>query len=156
LAKGNEIIVSSEPRGVFKECIVSGTPKPGTVMQLQAGTVPIAGRFTYEVYNPAADGDPRLIAVLLADSLQGKGPTDAYVSGTRGFLYVPLPGEELNMLVADIAGTGDIHTIGDRLMAQHGTGKLVVQSTSANNATFQCLETVAALTADALLWCMRV
>ena len=155
MSKGNNILLACEPKGRFIEGIISGTPKPGTVMQLQATTAPIGGRFTYEVYNPSADNDPREIIVLLEDNLQGFSMTSAYVTGTQGRLYVPLPGEELNMLVADVAGTGDTHTIGDRMGVVHGTGKLAVQSTSANPASFQLLETVAAPVADTLLFCMR-
>ena len=48
MAKGNEIIVSSEPRGRFEECIVSGTPKPGTVIDIKPTVAAVSGRFTYE------------------------------------------------------------------------------------------------------------
>jgi hypothetical protein len=155
MAHGKGIVVASNPRGIFLEGIISGTPKPGTMMQVQAGTDPVAGRFTYEVYNPSADGDPRPVIVLLPDANQGGLETAAYVSGTRGFLYVPFTGEEINMLVKDLVGTGDTHAIGDRLKGEHGSGKLIAEATSANNAPFTLLEKSAALTADTLLMCMR-
>lgn len=155
MAKGNEIIVSMEPRGVFHEGYVSGTPKPGTVMQIQAGTaMDGTGRFTWEVYNAAADGDQRLIAVLLHDKLQGKLATDAYATGDRCRLYCPLPGEELNMLVADVSGTGDDHTVGEILMVDDGTGKLVATTGTPESEPFICLEATTDPTADALLWCI--
>mgnify|MGYP001309136796 CR=1 FL=1 len=114
----NTIIVSQEPRGRFREAIIDGTPKPGTVMQLKSAVDQVNGKFTYEVYNRDADGDrPKgAIWVLLENKLQGKGITDAYVSGTLGQLYCPLPGDELLMLVGDVSGTGDDHAIGDIML----------------------------------------
>jgi hypothetical protein len=158
MAKGNEIIVSAEPCGRFLEGIVYGTPKPGTVMQLKAATEPVGGRFTWEVANYDADGDQRLVAVLLPDQLQGKTATDAYVSGERCFLYCPLPGDELNMLVTDInTGTSDTFAIGDLLMVDDGTGKLVDTTGTPESESFLCLETYADPTStqtDFLLHCM--
>ena len=155
MAKGNEIIVSAEPGGRFLEGIVSGTPKPGTVMQLKAATEPVNGRHTWEVFNGAADAERTLIAVLLPDSLQGDIATAAYVDGERCFLYVPIAGEELNMLVANIAGTSDTFAIGDRLIVDDGTGKLIATTGSPESEPFIVLETKAtALTADALVHCM--
>lgn len=154
MAKGKEIIVSAEPKGVFKEGTISGTPKPGTCMQLQAGTAAIGGRFTWEVFSAGADGDQRLVAILLADNMQGQLATSAYVSGTRGFLYIPVAGEEFNMLVADVAGTGDDHTIGELMMIDTGTGKLVTTTGSPEMESFILLEATTDPTADALLWAM--
>jgi hypothetical protein len=155
MSKGNTIIVSTEPRGRKFEGIVSGTPAPGTLMEPVPATEPIGGRFTFRFYQPSADGDPRPVIVLLDDSLQGFLMTTAYVTGTEAFLYCPIVGELLNMLVRDIAGTGDSHAIGDRFQGGHADGKLVVQSTSANASIFTCMETAAAPVADVILLCMR-
>jgi hypothetical protein len=153
MAKGNEIIVTAEPRGTFKEGIVSGTPKPGTVMQIKASTAADDnGRHTWEVYNAAADGNQRLIAVLLPDQLQGKTATDAYVTGTRCFLYCPIMGEELNMLYSNIAGTADSFAVGDIMIVDDGTGKLVATTGTPESEPFVCLEAQSALTADTLVW----
>ncbi len=148
MAKGNDILLNDiEPKGVYKEGIISGTPKPGTVMQVKAATEPINGRPTWEVYNADSDGDRRMIAVLLPDRLQGKLASEAYVSGEHGFLYVPQAGEELNMLVAAAGtGTGDSIAIGDMLMVDDGTGILLAES-SPQAEPFQCLETIADLVA---------
>ena len=151
MAYGSMIIVSSEPRGRFTEGIISGTPKPGTCMEIVPATEPVGGRFTYRVFS-GASGAAQPVIVLLPDLLQGKLATDAYVTGTRGFLYAPANGEELNMLVADIAGTADNHAIGDVLMIQTATGKLIIDSSGARKP-FICLETATAPTADALLLC---
>lgn len=154
MALGAAIVLEQAPRGKRIEGVISGTPKPGTCMQIQAGTAPIAGKFTWEAYSASADGDQRLVAVLLADELQGKLATDAYVSGTRGFLYIPVSGEELNMLVADVAGTADDHTIGELLMIDSGTGKLVTTTGSPEMESFICLEVATDPAADALMRCM--
>lgn len=153
MPQGNEIIVTSPPRGVHLEGIIDGTPKPGTVMQIKAAVEPVGGRHTWEDYDVDADGDQRLIAVLLPDQLQGKIAADAYVSGDRGFLYVPLPGEDLNMLVLNIAGTGDLFAIGDILMINDGDGKLIATTGSPESEPFIVMQTVAAITADTLIWC---
>lgn len=152
--RGSLIMAESFPKGCFLEGIISGTPKPGTAMQIKAATELVAGEFTWEVYNPSADGDPRLMAILLEDDLQGGIYSTAYVSGTRGKLYVPLPGELINILLKDVSGTGDTHAIGDRVMAEHGSGKFIVQSTSSGNGPFTLLETLAAFTADG--WCLAM
>lgn len=148
------IILSNQPRGVFLEGIVDGTPKPGTVMSVVAATEPENGAYTWEPWNGAADGERSLIAVLLEDSLQGKTENDAYVSGDRCFLYVPVAGELLNMLVANISGTSDAFAITDKLIVDDGTGKLIATTGSPEIEPFMVMETKAALTADTLVKCM--
>lgn len=158
MALGNEIVVTAEPRGQFLEGIVSGTPKPGTVMQVVAATEPQSGRFTWQVYNAAADGNQRLIAVLLPDVLQGKIATTAYTTGQRCFLYCPLPGELLNMLYTDTdTGTSDAFAIGDIMIVDDGTGKLIDTTGTPESEPFLCMETWAdptAAAADVLLLSM--
>jgi hypothetical protein len=156
MAIGSGIIVSAEPRGIYLEGIIGDTSKPGTMMQLQATVMTQGvGEFTWVCYAPGTSGDPRLVAILLADELQGGDVATAYVSGKKCFLYCPLAGEILNILLKDIAGTGDTHTIGDRVYAETGSGKFLVQSTSANISQFTLLETLAAPTADTLCAAMR-
>lgn len=163
MAMGNEIVLTPS-RGVRVEGIVSGTPKPGTVMQIQAGTSPVTGRFTWEAYNRAADAyrPQGPIAILDMDAEQGKLATDAYVSGTRGFLFIPWPGCELNCLLKDITGTGtgDEATVGINLTVDDGTGKLIKTAGSTEApATLQvepfiALEAEADVAADALIHVM--
>lgn len=150
--KGNEILLSENPRGRRTEGIVSGTPKPGTFMTLVAATEPDGtGRYTWEPYNRAADGNRALVAILLEDHLQGKGPDDAYVNGDRCFLYFPLPGDELNARVADAAGTADDVAIGDLFIIDDGTGKLNATTGTPEAEVFQALETITDPAADYLL-----
>lgn len=153
---GNEIVVNANPKGTFIEGIISGTPKPGVVMQIKAATEPVGGRLTWEVYDrsgTAKDGLNTLIACLRADDLRGKTVSDAYVSGERCFLYCPIPGEEMNMIIADISGTADDYAIGDLLQVIDGSGKLedAVTGTAFNYAQpFVLCETITDPAADYL------
>ena len=155
--KGTRILITAEPRGVFEEVIVVGTPKPGVMMEIVPATEPVGNVFSYAPYGTQAassdkfvtgDGNRKCVAVLFEDDAQGKTYNDAYVTGTRGKVYFPVPGEQLNMLIQNQSGTGDAFAIGDELMADDGTGKMLAVS-SPEAAPFTCLETLAALTADA-------
>ena len=152
---GTRIIASAEPKGMYLEGIVSGALLPGIMVQMKVSAGLTGGEPTWEAYNPNATGDPRLVAILLEDQLQGGLITTAYTTGTKCFVYCPLPGEQINICVKDVAGTGDIHTFGDRVVGEAGSGKFLVQSTSANAAQFQLMETIAAPTADVWLLAMR-
>lgn len=139
----NVIVVSAAPAGRFLEGHISGTPKPGTLMQIKAATEPINGRFTWEVFNGAADGERTLIAILREDELQGKDCETAYETGKRCFLYCPIPGDELLVRVAVAGtGTGDSLAIGDRLIAQDGTGLFVPTTGTPESEPFIVTETV--------------
>lgn len=150
MAKGTKIIVASNPRGLFEEGIISGTPKPGTLMEKKAATVYVSGRPTYQAVT-RADGAIGSVCVLLPDTMQGKLSTDAYVSGTRGFLYFPVAGEDLNLLVGDVAGTADDVAIGDKFGITQNTGKLKANSGFAS-APFEANEVITDPVADYLLW----
>lgn len=124
--KGNVIVCEgTNAKGKFEECTVDGTPKPGTCMMVKGSTNPAGGRFTYKAFD-RGDGFRAEVCVLREDELQGGLPTTAYVSGARGFLYWPLPGDELNMLLRDQPGTGtSLNTqIGDALEIDGATGML--------------------------------
>lgn len=155
MAKGNEIIVSANPRGVFQEGTINGALKPGTLVQIDVSEgLNAQGRPKWEAFNADADGDQRLIAVLLPDTLRGKLATDAYVDGEHCYVYIPVAGEELNMLVGDVAGTGDDHAFGELLMANDGDGKLVATTGSPESESFILLEAITDPTADTLAHCM--
>lgn len=158
MARGNSIIVSANPRGVFMEgYIASGiTPKPGTILQIQSATALVGGRHTFELYNADADGarpkGPHY--VLLENSLFGKDATTAYAAGEMCRLYTPLPGEELNLLLADVGGTGDDHTKGEILIVDDTTGKLIATTGTPEAEVAQLLESFTDPTADQLAWCI--
>lgn len=154
MAQGNGIIVSADPKGKFLEGIISGTDKPGTMMQIKAATAKQNGRFTWEAYNRSADGNRGIRAILLHDDKQGQLATDAYVTGKRCFLYVPISGEEMNILFGNQSGTGDDIAIGDYLIADDGTGKFYKSPGSVDDEPFIALEAVSDPTADQLLHAM--
>lgn len=154
MARGNNIIVTSDPKGRFEEGPILTAEKPGTICERLPSTALVGGRFTYRVYQPGTDGEQPKGAfwVLLADWMQGKSATDAYAAGDRGFFYSPEPGDELNLLLANIAGTADDHAIGEMLMVDTGTGKLIATTGSPETEVAQLQETVTDPTADQLVW----
>lgn len=155
MSLGNSIVISENPRGRFQEGYVNAALKPGTCVQIDVsegkGT---DGRFDWEAYNTSADGEQRLVAVLVEDDMQGYDMTTAYASGGRCKLYFPIPGDELNMLVANLAGTGDDHAFGDILMINDGDGKLIATTGSPESEPFQLLEAIVDPTADTLAHCI--
>lgn len=157
MAKGNEIIVSADPRGHFSEGTIAAgeTPKPGTILQRQTSVALKSGRWTYEIYNADADGGrPKgAIWLLLPNHLEGKLATDAYAAGERCFLYCPLPGDQLNLLVLNLAGTADDHAIGEMLIIDDTTGKMIATTGTPETEVAQLLETITDPTADTLAWC---
>lgn len=150
-ARGRNILISAHPQGKYLEGVVYGTPKPGVVMSIKTAFSE-GGWHQWEPWSYSS-GHRRLIAVLLEDRLQGKTIDDAYVTGTRCFLYVPQAGDELNMLIADVAGTGDTHAVLEQLMVQTVTGKLIAES-SPEAEPFTLLTALTALTGDVLAPCV--
>lgn len=158
MPRGNEIIVTSQPRGVFKGIKVDGTPKPGTIMTPKPGTA-IDGNGIIEM-EPAgvsagimsADGDRIPIAVLLRDDKQGKTSDDAYADGDMAEVYFPLPGEELNVLFGNLSGTGDDVVAGTTLLVvDDGTGKVQPTASTPESEPFLALESITDPTADQLV-----
>lgn len=158
----NRIIVSSNPRGKFLEGIVSGTPKPGTCMEMTSAAMGAGGRMTYQAVS-RADGTVGPIFVLLGDLMAGQlevgaalgtnlghTPGDAYVSGTRCFLYAPAAGEELNMIVESVSGTADDVAVGALFGVDQTSGKLKADNSFAAKP-FQAMEAITDPTADYLL-----
>lgn len=150
-ARGGKILISAAPRGRFIQGVISGTPKPGIVCSISS-VFTMGGWHTWVPFS-ATSGHRRLIAVLLEDELRGGALDEAYVSGSIVPLYIPLPGDELNMLLADVTGTGDTHAVLKMLMVQTATGKLITES-SPESEPFQLLEAQAALTGDVLAPCV--
>lgn len=160
MAQGNNIIVSSNQMGVkFEGTLTTALTVLSGIVVNMLSTAKANGRFFWEPFGEtgasgdngvAADGDRRLIAVLLPDVLQGKIPTSEIATGEHIFMYCPLPGEELNMIFQNISGTGaaqDI-AIGDQLSVDDGTGKLIVAS--GESEPFIALEAQTDVTADVL------
>lgn len=164
MSLGNKISISVQPLARKRWMLSSGiTPKPGTVLQFKAATSPVAGQFTAELYDRDFHGNrPKgPLLILLEDDLQGRVSTDAYVSGDQLPVVTPYAGEEYNMLVANLTGSGsgaqDVVAIGDLWVPEDGTGKLI--STASYGGTgipeiepFMSMEAVASLSADTHVW----
>ena len=92
---------------------MSGTPKPGTVLEIVPATGLVSGRWTFRAWSKA-DGAIGGHPILCNDDLQGFLITTAYVSGRFiPKVYWPVAGEEFNMLIRDPVGTA---TLGQTLM----------------------------------------
>lgn len=157
MARGSRIVVSPNPRGQYVEGIIGVgiTPKPGTILQLDISEALVGGRHTWELYNADADGGrPKgPFIVLCEDELQGKTVSDAYAAGERAKGYIPLPGDELNLLVANLAGTADDHTKGEMLIVDDTTGLMIATTGSPETEVAMLLENITDPTADTLSWC---
>lgn len=142
MAKGLSVLVSADCDGKRGEGIISGTPKPGTHVELVPTTAPVSGRFTYRAVT-RANGAKGQVTVLLEDSLQGKTRDDAYVTGTRCFLYWPRAGDEMNLLLREQVGTGTggETNIGDLLAIEKTTGELMAGGALASTP-YQLMERV--------------
>lgn len=155
MARGNKIVVNADARGAHEWGYLGGAYKPGTILQIDTSVALRNGKHTWVAYNQAADGDRPAgpFAVLDYDYLSGKGPTDAYASGDFAPLYIPLPGDELNLLFFNQSGTGDDVAIGDKLIVDDGTGKVFTTTGSPETEVAVALEAITDPTADQLLWC---
>lgn len=157
MALGSGIIISAgggAPRGLFDEGFLgadSGTLKAGIIMEMDDNIAAVGGRFAWQPYGTTAgasgqgvenDGDRKIIAILLPyDTTGGVRETDQ-TTGSRCKLYYPAMGEELNMLLKDVSGTGDDYHIGEEMMVEDGTGKLLSADNNAEAQPFQCLEVI--------------
>lgn len=156
--KGNQILVSAPIEGRMQEGILdtTGTPKPGTVVQKKAGTAPDGnGHFIWTEFNRDADGNrPAGALGVLLEKGEGYSYADAYADGDHCFVYLPLPGDQLNMLWS-AAGTGASDAIDelDLGIVDDGTGLLVATTGSPEIEPFAALEAVADVVATGtLVW----
>lgn len=170
MARGNCVIVTADPKGRFEEIFVSGTPKPGTCMELKWGTAAKGGRWTMEAAGTtaavgatqgmAADGNRVPIAILLAGTdphaatPPGGTLSDAYTDGQRGVVYYPANGEEMNILLQNQSGTADDFIPGSKLIVDDGTGLFLISAGSPESEPFVCLETVTDMLVDTHVFAM--
>ncbi len=157
MARGNCIIVTSDPKGQFEEGYVktSQTFYPGMVVLRDASVALKGGKHTYKIYDESGDGNNPTGAlwIVLEDGRIGKTTSDSFAAGERCFLYSPRAGEELNLLLLNIAGTADDHALGEKLMIDTGTSKFIITTGSPEQEVAQLLEVVTDPTTDTLAWC---
>lgn len=158
MARGNHIMVSSPYGGRRVEGIIASgqTPKPGNIVQIDPTVALVGGRHTWKLYDRDADGNRPAgpLIVLDGDWDQGKTATDAYTAGARAFGWIPAAGDEMNVMIGDVSGTGDDHTAGELLIVDDGTGELIATTGSPESEPFMLLETLTDPVADQLAWCV--
>lgn len=159
MSRRNRILISTEPKGRFCEGVgtTGETYYPGMVVQRDPTASMQNGRPVFKLYNRDADGNRPAGAhwIVLEDYLQGKTVSDSLsgINGDRLFLYAPLPGDELNLLYENVAGTADDVAAGDLLIVNDGTGKFIVTTGSPECEPAMALEAVTDPTADTLVYC---
>ncbi len=153
MAKGSKIIITADPKGHFEQVVISGSALyPGMLVETVAATERKNGHRTVQAVSRTA-GTKGSICVLVGDNPQGFISTTVFVTGTQALAYWPLNGDELNMLIKDVTGTGDATAIGDKY-GVNATGSLTKDTGSYASTPFEVQETIAAggITADTLVW----
>jgi hypothetical protein len=158
--RGNCILVNGTDTysGKFEQGFIAAgetSLKPGTIYQRDPAVALKSGRHTYKHYQPSAAGAlPKgPFYVLLEDSRNGRTVSDAYAAGDWGFFYAPLPGDALNLLVKNLAGTADDHALDEALMVDQLTGMLIVASGTPATIVAQLQEAIVDPVVDTLAWC---
>lgn len=154
MARGNRIVVNPDAKGPYEWGYVTTAEKPGTIVQLDTSVALKHGKHTWVVYNRGADGDHPAgpFAVIIEDLYQGRDATTAGAAGDFTKLYIPLPGDELNLLFLNQSGTADDVAAGDIMMVDDGTGKITPTTGTPETEVAVALEALVDPTADTLLW----
>jgi hypothetical protein len=155
MARGGRIVVNPDAKGQYVQGYIKTAEKPGTICQIDAATALRHGQHTWEVYNRDADGNrPRgPFAVLVEDLYNGRDADTAVAAGQFVKFYVPLPGDELNLLFLNVSGTADDVALNDILIVDDGTGKVTVTTGSPETEVAVALEALVDPTADTRIWC---
>jgi hypothetical protein len=155
MARGSKIVVNADAKGAYEWGYVTTAEKPGTILQIDPSTALKHGKHTWVVYNRDADGNrPKgPFAVLDFDPYQGRTADTAYAAGDFAKMYIPLPGDELNLLFGNVSGTADDIALGDLLIVVDGTGKVIETTGSPETEVAVALEAISDPVADQLLWC---
>lgn len=160
MARGSRTVITEPPGGITTEGYVKAGqtfyPGMGVIKDVSADL--IGGRHTYKIYDESADGDiPTGGVYIVTEELNakfGKAPTDSYAAGGKVSLYSPRMGEELNLLIKNISGTGDDHTKGEKLILDTGTGMFIATTGSPETEMAELLETITDPVADTVAWCV--
>jgi hypothetical protein len=156
MARSSLIIISGNPKGVFTTGILNDTSVPGTLCKVTAATAMVGGLFTYAAYT-GTDGMKAVIYILLNNNKYGQSSTAAGVAGEIREFYTPAPGEDVNILVGETAGTGNTYAIGDRLILE-GTspaGTVFLETGSPQDTPFICMEAFTQQASSRLTWCRK-
>lgn len=137
--------------------VASGqTFKPGMLVQ-RTTTAANQGYDEWTAYNADADGGrPKSeVCIVTEDLRQGKTVTDSFAAGEWFFGYCPLPGDKLQLLCKDVAGTGSASdfTKGEVLIPDDTFGTFILTAGSPETEMAVVDESQSDLTADTLVPC---
>jgi len=153
--KGSKVLITEEPRGRIKAGIVSGALLPGTIVQKTAVAADGNGLHTWGVYDRAADGErPAGAYAILLERGEGYTYATAYTTGDHCEVYIPLSGDEVNVLwSASGTGTGDSVAVGDLAIVEDGTGLLIDTTGTPESEPFASCEVVTdVVAAGTMVW----
>lgn len=155
MARGSRIVVNADAKGQYDWVHLATAEYPGTILQLDPSVALSAGKHTAVPYNRDADGDrPKgPLMVIVEDLYNGRAATAAVEAGALCKVYIPLPGDEINLLYMNVSGTADDVELGDIMTVDDGTGKVIVTTGSPEIEVAVALEAIVDPTADQLLWC---
>jgi hypothetical protein len=128
-------------------------------MQIKAGTaIDGNGNFTFTEFAPGADGEmPQGPYCVLLEKGEGYSYAQAYADGDLAQVYVPLPGDELNLLWS-AAGTGTGDTVDEmaKAIVDNGTGLLIATTGTPEDEPFAACEPLADVVATGTMChCIR-
>lgn len=152
--RGNRVVVNPDAKGAYEWGHVATAEKPGTIMQVDPSVAMKGGKHTWVPYSRDADGDrPKgPFAVIIEDLYQGRDNTTALTAGEIAKMYIPLPGDEINLLFFNQTGTADDVAVGDLLIVDSGTGKVYKTASTPETEVAVALEAIVDPTADRLIW----
>lgn len=154
MARGNEIIVTSNPRGVITEGFVKSgqTFYPGMAVVLDPSVALRSGNHTFKYAAPTAGQFLGPIGIVMnLQTLIGRTNDKSIAAGEKCQVYFPLLGEQVNILVKDDSGSStEDHALGQPMIPD-STGKFVDVGAGANGS-FTLLEAITNQTEDLLTW----
>jgi len=143
MAVERTIVLRGNAKGHHDEGISDGTPKPGMALELKTN-----GHYDQVAATQAESLKCGSLRIAKEDRLQGRNIDTAYASGDPIFMYKPLPGDHLLLLVK----TGVNVAVGDKLIEEGGgSGKFVEAAGTEAKYRAKALEAPGALAADTLV-----
>ena len=161
MSRHNVIVVSGDPKGHFIEgnmIEAAGAFRPGQIVSIKSDAELIDGRPQYELWNGAADGERSEIVIIRENDLLGMPVDGEYDAGSRFLGYIPVPGDEVQVLLSDFAGTGtaggaaDV-ALGTKLIVDDGTGKVIPTTGTPESEPFTAMEALDDVLEDTLILC---
>lgn len=154
------VSVGRSPSGIFREGIVKAgqTFRPGMAVLIDSTVAVQENVPGFRIYTADADGGrPKGALGIVTEVLQieqGKAITDTIAAGERVMVYFPEPGDWLNLLLSDAAGTGSASDFGsnDMLIPVSGTGEWVLSTGTPEIEPAMMLEDINDMTEDTLGW----